>query len=66
MQNRRKFTVLRLLEPNRTGPTIRRLKPAGRFHRRNAGLSDRLLASAIQWSIDSPGAFRKTLMHVSS
>jgi len=63
MQNRRRFTVLSLLEPNRTGPTVIRLKPASRFQRRNAGLSDRLLASAVQWRLDSTIAFRKNLMH---
>lgn len=63
MQNRRRFTVLSLLEPNRTGPTITRLKSAKWFHRRNAGLSDRLLAHAVQWPPDSTIAFRKNLMH---
>jgi len=62
MQNRRKFTVLGLLEPNRIGPTIKRPKQARWFHRRNAGLSDRLLASAVQWPLDSTVAFRKNLM----
>jgi hypothetical protein len=65
MQNNRKFTVLSLQELNRTGPTITRLKPARWFHRRNAGLPDRLLAYAVQWPLDSTGAFRKNLMHTS-
>ena len=63
MRNRRSFAVLSLLEPNRTGPTIKRPKPARWFHRRNAGLSDRLLANAVQWPLDSTVAFRKNLMH---
>jgi hypothetical protein len=65
MQNTRRFTVLSLLEPNRIGPTITRRKPARWFHRRNGGLSDRLLANAVQWPLDSRGAFRKNLMHTS-
>jgi hypothetical protein len=63
MQNRRRLTVLSLLEPNRIGPTITRPEPARWFHRRNAGLSDRLLSNAIHGSLDSPGSFRKNLMH---
>ena len=62
MQNRRRFTVLSLLEPNRIGPTVIRLKPESRFLRRNAGLSDRLLANVVQWPLDSTIAFRKKLM----
>ena len=65
MQNARRFTVLSLLEPNRIGPTITRPKPARWFDRRNGGLSDRLLANAVQWPLDSTGAFRKNLMHTS-
>lgn len=65
MQNRRRFTVLSLLEPNQIGPTITRPKPARWFQRRNGELSDRLLASAVQWPLDSRGLFRKNLMHTS-
>ena len=65
MQNARRFTVLTLMERNRTGPTITRPKPARWFHRRNGELSDRLLASAVQWPLHSTGAFRKNLMHTS-
>jgi hypothetical protein len=65
MQNARSFTVLSLLEPSRIGPTITRPKPARWFHRRNGGLSDRLLPNAVQWPLDSRGAFRKNLMHTS-
>ena len=65
MQNTRKFTVLSLLEHTRTGPTITRPKPVRWFHRRNGGLSDRLLANAVQWPLNSTGAFRKNLLHTS-
>ena len=65
MQKTRRFTVLSLLEPNRNGPTITRPKAVRWFHRRNGGLSDRLLANAVQWPLDSTGPFRKNLMHTS-
>jgi hypothetical protein len=65
MQKTRRFTVLSLLEPNRTGPTITPPKPARWFHRRTGGLSDRLLANAVQLPLDSTGQFRKNLMYTS-
>ena len=65
MEKTRRFTILSLLEPNRTGPTITRVKPARWYHRRTRGLSDRLLASAVQWPLDSTGLFRKNLMYTS-
>jgi len=63
MQNARRFTVLSLMERNRTGPTIRRPRPRRWFYRRNGELSDRLLANAVQWPHDTTGALRKSSMH---
>ena len=65
MEKRKNFTVLSLLEPNRGGRTILRPKPARWFNRRNAALSEKLLASAVQWPIGLTGVPRKILLQTS-
>jgi hypothetical protein len=65
MDRRKDFTVLSLLEPNRTDRKILRPKAARWFNRRNAVLSDRLLAGAVQWPVGLTGAPRKYLIQMS-
>jgi len=65
MQNRNRFTVLSLLEANRTGRTITRPKPARWSRRRNTALSDRLLTTAVQWPSALTGPYSKNLVRTS-
>lgn len=61
MQGSKEPTVLGLLGPNLTVRTKTKPRTERWFHRRDAKLSDRLLASAVLWPIDSKGAIRRDL-----
>ena len=61
MQRGNKFTVVSLLGPNQMGRTITGPRRARRFHRRQGKLSDRLLAAAVVWPVESKANLRPDL-----
>jgi hypothetical protein len=66
MSGSRQPTVLGLLGPNLTVRTGKRISAERWFHRRDAKLSDRLLANAILWPVDWKGTLRRDLKQKST
>ena len=61
MQSERRFTVLSLLGPNQRGRRIAQPRGVRWLPRRDAKLSDRLLAYAVGWPVAVKGSGRPDL-----